>query len=150
MKQILILKERVCVPGPLSQDIREKIIQKYEMGMHPKNIADHLLIAIRSVYRIIAQYKKHQTLETKFSNSGRHSVLTTRQIEQLKQSIAEHPDYTIQRRIDVLELPITESGLSRLLKRLGYTFKKNNPCEWTTKTRSTSKTSSMDGTSETI
>ncbi len=112
------------MPAPLPKVIREKIIQKYEMGIHPKVIAEQLLVPIRSIYKMIALYKKTNSIEAKPLNNGRPSKLTSEQMEQLKQSIAEHPDYTIQHRIDVLELPITESGLSRLLKRLGYTLKK--------------------------
>jgi transposase len=47
-------------------------------------------------------------------------------ITQIKTEIEKTPDITIPELIEKLCLPITESGLSRLFKKIGLTYKKRH------------------------
>jgi len=53
----------------------------------------------------------------------------------IRDTIKEKPDITLNELIESLGLSVTESGLSKHMKKLKLTYKKNSPCEGTTAQR---------------
>jgi len=124
----------------ISNEKRELIIAAKARGEKEDEIALWLDVSKRSVATIWKLYKtKGDILPTK--NAGRPSRLNMAAIDIITNEVNRLPDITLHELIEKLSLPIKKSQLSRLLIRLGLTFKKR---------RSFQKTSSekMSGRSE--
>jgi len=55
---------------------------------------------------------------------GNNRKITPQTEEKIRQTIKEKPDITLQELIDELSLNVSESGLSRRLKKMGLTYRK--------------------------
>jgi len=104
----------------LTKEMKEKVIAKFEQGVKVSVIAEHLMISGRSVYRTVNQYKNGEKLEPKTENCGKKPSYSKTQQQIIMEAIAEKPDITLQKLIEVSGLKITESAMSRILKKLGY------------------------------
>jgi transposase len=112
------------MPKPISNEVREKIIQHKKNGEKEIDIARWLLITKSSVGRIWGEYKRNENYLLKYENCGRKSVISSELECKILNKIKEIPDITLLEIIENLELKITESGLSKWLKKRGYSFKK--------------------------
>ena len=114
------------MPAPLSNDLRKRIIEAKENGDSHTKIAKEKSVNISTVTRLIALYCETGSYEPREHSRGRKPSLTSEQHEAVKQRIVEQPDITLLELIDVLNLPITESGLCRIVNnKLGLQRKKN-------------------------
>jgi transposase len=78
---------------------------------------------ITTVWR---QYQTTGTIEPK-GYKGRVSTIGAEMEELIRQTIRETPGRNLLDLIEKLRLPIRESGLSRRLKKMGLTYKKDAP-----------------------
>jgi transposase len=104
----------------ISNSEREKIIKHKLNGESSANIAAWFMISKRTVNQIC----KNSHYELQYKNSGRKSVISVEDEAKVIDKIKEVPDITLLEIIDKLELKISESGLSKWLKKRGFTFKK--------------------------
>jgi len=116
------------MPKAITAEMREKIIRHKLNNKHENDIAYWLFISPSTVTKIWARYKKTSSLQNSYSNCGRSTVISVAQIVQIKAALAKNPDITLMELIKKFNLPITESGLSRLFKKLGLTCKKGSLC----------------------
>jgi transposase len=114
------------MPKPISNEVREKIIQHKKNGEKEIDIARWLLISKSAIGRIWGEYKKTENYLLKYENCGRKSVISSELECKILNKIKEFPDITLLEIIEILELKITESGLSKWLKKRGYSFKKRH------------------------
>jgi transposase len=114
----------VVMPRAITIEEREKIIKHKQNNKNEADIARWLFINKSTVTKLWAHYKKTGALQTNYKNCGRNPKITDTKITQIKTEIEKTPDITIPELIEKLDLPITESGLSKLLKKLGLTYKK--------------------------
>jgi len=77
-----------------------------------------------------ARYRKTDSYLPNYKNCGRPSALNETQIAQIKLEVKKNPDHTLLELIEKFNLKISQSGLSRVFKKLGLTFKKKDtPCK---------------------
>lgn len=108
------------MPKHLSKDIKQKIIAKHEQGLRTPVIAEHFMISERSVYRTIHQYKYGEDLTPKTKNCGKQPSYSDKQKQIIIDLINEKPDITLLGLINAAGLNMTESTMSRIVKKLGY------------------------------
>jgi transposase len=114
------------MPRAITIEEREKIIKHKQNNENETDIARWLFISKSTVTKLWAHYRKTGNLQTNYTNCGRKPKLNNTQITQIKTEIEKTPDITIPELIEKLDLPITESGLSKLFKKLGLTYKKRH------------------------
>jgi len=112
------------MPSPLSNDLRKRIIKKYEENQTPQEISVALSLSLSVVYKIISQYRTTGTYAPKPLNNGRKPYLSEEQIEAIKTEVGMVPDITLQELKEKLELPVGISGLCKILKKLKLNRKK--------------------------
>ena len=114
----------VTLPKYISNEKRADIIFHKQSGKENQVIAEFMRVCVRSVERVWADFERHGKSETKVHNCGRKSVITPNQKVKIIAEIKERPDITLNELIEKFSLKITEGGLSKYLKKLGFSFKK--------------------------
>jgi transposase len=112
------------MPKYISNEKRNDIIFHKQNGKENPVIAEFMRVCVRTVERIWLDFQTTGKSETKVQNCGRKSVITAKQQGKIIAQIKEIPDITLLELIEKFTLPITEGGLSKYLKKLGYSFKK--------------------------
>ncbi|MDR1993830.1 MAG: hypothetical protein LBQ98_10160 [Nitrososphaerota archaeon] len=102
---------------------RENIVLAMQRKEKRNTIAMWLNISISTIDKVWHKFKKTGAY-LPIPYTGRKSTLTNKQEEQIRTKIKQTPDITIIELIDELSLDMTESGLSRHLKKMDLTFKK--------------------------
>jgi transposase len=112
------------LPNPTSKEIREKIIQHKQNNTKETDIAKWLIISQSTVTKIWALHKKTGTIQPRPRTQGRKPLLTQQTLNQITQKIEQQPDITLKELIQEFNLKISQTALSKHLKKLDYTFKK--------------------------
>jgi transposase len=110
---------------PISKEKRELIIKHKQSHKKEAEIAEWLDVSTRSIRRIWKLFVTIGDLSSNMSNSGRKSKISAENILKIIAKIEEQPDVTLLELIDEFTLDISESGLSKMLKKLDFTFKKD-------------------------
>jgi len=108
---------------PVSEDKRTNIIDAKKRNEPTKQIKKWFNISERTISRIWNKYQKTGSHKPK-PYTGRKSKLTPKQDQQIKDTITETPDITLNELNEKLSLGLTEGGLSYHLKKMGFSFKK--------------------------
>ena len=108
---------------PISKETRELIISAKERGEKENDIVTWLKVGKRTIGAIWKRYKDTGNISPT-PYKGRSSCLSEGKIEEIKATIKERPDITLAETIEELTLPIKKSQLSRLLNKLGLSYKK--------------------------
>jgi transposase len=114
----------INLPKYVSNEKRNDIIFHKQSGKENPVIAEFMRVCVRTVERVWSDFQATGKSETKVQNCGRKSVITAKQQGKIIAQIKETPDITLLELIEKFTLPITEGGLSKYLKKLGYSFKK--------------------------
>lgn len=112
------------MPKPLSNEIREKIIEHKQNGVTEKTIAEWLIISERSVSRICSLFRKTGKIEPLPKNCGRKSAVSEEKMKKVIAEIEKYPDITLGELREKFELNLSIPALSKKLKKLGFTYKK--------------------------
>ena len=112
------------MPVPYSNDLRKRIIDAKLKGIPEAQIAAEKDVHKSTVRNIWALYLETGSYEPRPNPNGRKSVLSAEQRENVKNTIIERPDITLQELIEELSLPIGISGLCKIVKKLGFRYKK--------------------------
>jgi transposase len=123
---------------PISVEDREKIVKHKANGESEKNIAKWLMIGTSTVYQILTLHKKTGSIQPKPYKGNNHKI-TAMQDTKICETIKKTPDITLNELISTLDLKITESGLSKHLKKVGFTYKKRHCIQTTNKETTLSK-----------
>lgn len=110
---------------PISMDKREIIISANKRGEKPEAIALWVGVSTSSVYKILRLYKETGSLAP-MPFRGRQSILTTEQLAKIRECVEKENDITLEELIEKLELPIKKSRLSKVLIKMGFSFKKRH------------------------
>jgi len=92
-------------------------------GKSTKDVAEGLLVSIRTVERVWRKYQKQGYYQPEPLNCGRKPLVDKATMGKVVEKIYEQPDITLQELIDTFNLSISQSALCRRLRRLGLTFK---------------------------
>jgi len=111
---------------PLSMDLRKRIVAAYlnQEGSHVV-LAERFRVSPCAVGKLVRQLRERGTLEPQVHLRGRKPAVRGEKEEELRQHLQEHPDATLQERIDALGLDCSQKTMWMTLRRLGWRFKKN-------------------------
>lgn len=129
----------------LSMDLRERIVAVYlnKEGSHVV-LAKRFRVSPCTVGKLVRQLRERGTLEPQVHLRGRKPAVRGEKEEELRQHLQEHPDATLQERIDALGLKCSQKTMWMTLRRLGWRFKKKHR-ERPSKTEKTSLSSAPTG-----
>jgi transposase len=108
---------------PISNEKRELIIEAKQRGEKEETIASWLKVSKRSVATIWKLFKDTGNFQPA-KYTGRKSRLNGEKINKILSTVNENPDITLNELIERLSLPIKKSRLSKLLIKLGFSYKK--------------------------
>ena len=110
---------------PVSNEIRDKIIKHKENKEKQSDIAKWLMISESTVTKVWARYKATGSYEPSPRTQGRKPAVDEATMARVESRIKEAPDMTLLELIAEFSLGISEGALSKKLKKLGYSYKKN-------------------------
>ena len=110
-----------AIPVP----VRERIIQLYEPGKSPREIAAFSGFCGAAVRRVRHQFKARGTLKPQTHRCGRKTLRTAARKGRLEKLVAHQPDATLAELGARLDRPFGTSTVDVGLRRLGWTCKKN-------------------------
>ena len=114
--------------NPYSEDLRKKIVEAVERGMPKIQAARTFGVGISSVKRYVATYRKGRSLAPK-KPPGSKPKLDESARKLLEANLEEHPEATLPQRREFLRrvcgVSVSDSTVSRMLRRMGWTRKKD-------------------------
>jgi len=118
------------MPGPLSADLRERIVLAYEEGDWTRDeVAEQFQVGRASVNRLVRRYRETGTIQASPQGGGKPRKMTSRGEKVLRALVGERPDATIREFVRLMveraKLTLSTSTMSRELARLGLSRKKS-------------------------
>jgi transposase len=111
-----------------SDDLRRKIVEAVERGMPKIEAARAFGVGISSVKRYVATYREGRSLSPK-KRPGSKPKLDEGARKLLEANLEEHPEATLPQRREFLQqvcgVSVSDSTVSRMLRRMGWTRKKD-------------------------
>jgi transposase len=114
------------MPKPFSADLRKRIIVAKLRGDTEEKIAADKEVSKSTVTKLWSLYKATDSYAPRPNPSGRKPRLSDQQLENIKVTIVERPDITLQELIDEFNFPVSISALSKTIRfKLKLHYKKN-------------------------
>jgi transposase len=111
----------------LSIDLRERIVVAYQNQEGSYQVlAARFAVSRAVVGKLVRQQRDQGTLEPQVHLRGRKPVIRGQTLERLRKHLAEHPDATLEERIEALELDCAINTMWMTLRRLGWRYKKSH------------------------
>jgi transposase len=111
-----------------SEDLRKKIVEAVERGMPKIEAAKTFGVGISSVKRYAATYREGRSLTPK-KRPGSKPKLDEDARKLLEANLEDHPEATLPHRREFLRrvcgVSVSDSTVSRMLRRMGWTRKKD-------------------------
>lgn len=126
---VMRVELEVWVPGPISRDLRERIVAARGDGLTYRRIAKSLRIGVASVSRILRLQRETGTVEpARFAGGAAKRLIKDSDLDTLHELIAGAPDQTLPELVDAFEaatgILMSRSTMGRTVRRAGYTRKK--------------------------
>jgi transposase len=113
--------------GPLSMDLRKRIVQAYENGEGSQaRLAERFAVSRAVVGKLARQHRSLGTLEPQMHRRGRKPAIAGEKEKQLRQHLRDYPDATLQERIDAVKVDCTVKTMWQTLRRWGWHYKKSH------------------------
>lgn len=106
-----------------SMDLRLRVLRDSEAGIESWEIAEKYGVSRSWVDRVKQRKREHGEIEPR-RGSGRKSLLKPH-YELLQQLLKQQPDMTLKEIREELQLNVSLQAISKALRQLGYTLKKN-------------------------
>ncbi len=114
---------------PYSTDLRERIIQHHTAGVHHDEIASTFQVGHRTIERYIRLLQTTGSLEAR-TTTGRHRFVNNDQLLVFEKQLENNSDMTLEQHqklwLETQEQLLSTATISRMIKRLGGTFKKSD------------------------
>lgn len=107
-----------------SRDIRVRVLRDSEEGLESDEIAEKYGVSRSWVDRVKQRYREGGETEPRVHRGGRKSLLQPHH-ERVHELLEERPDLTLKEIREALKVHVSLPAISKWLKKLGYTFKKN-------------------------
>jgi transposase len=120
---------------PIPVRVRETIAKHKQTGQSGSEIAKWLMIHKQTVSRVWQQFLTTGNVTPKPKNNGRKPKINKKTMEKILTKIEQQPDITINSLIDKFNLQVSESTLSKRLKKAGLTHKKRLTTQKTKNTK---------------
>jgi transposase len=105
------------MPKPLSNDLRERVVEYYNEGLVQRKIAEILKVSTSFVSRLLSRYKETKNVHPKIPNVTRPRTVD---YEKARKYIEANPDKTLKEMGKVLGT----KDMRYVVKKLGITNKK--------------------------
>jgi transposase len=113
---------------PYSQDLRQRIVETVMRGEGTvSQIAERFLVSVSFVTRLLQLHRSTGSVEPRPHGGGHPAVLTSEDLERLRQLIRDRPDATLEECREHLGSSCSLATISRALSRLGLPRKKKVP-----------------------
>ena len=117
-----------------SEDLRKKIVEALERGMPKIEAARIFGVGISSVKRYMATYREGRSLVPKKRPGSKPKLECESARKLLEANLKEHPGATLPQRREfscggLRGVEVSDSTVSRVLKRMGFSRKKIGGCE---------------------
>ena len=111
----------------LSMDLRERIVSAYQNkeGSH-RVLAARFAVSRAVVGKLVRQHREHGTVHPQVHLRGRKPAIQGQTLDRLRKHLAEHPDATLEERIEALGLDCAVNTMWTTLRRLGWRYKKSH------------------------
>ena len=117
----------------LSEDLRERVVRRYEGGKRAEEVAAHFEVSVRSVYRFVKLSREGKSLAAQ-KPGGQQSIVEREGLHEVIRGLVEK-DSEAELRTYVAQLEqktgvvMSTPSMCRALQKLGLTRKKrrNNP-----------------------
>jgi transposase len=111
-----------------SEDLRKKIVEAVERGMSKIEAAQSFGVGVSSVKRYVATHREGRPLAPK-KRPGSKPKLDEGARKLLEADLEDRPEATLPQRREFLRrvcgVPVSDSTVSRMLGRMGWTRKKD-------------------------
>ena len=113
------------MPRSYSIDLRKRVLQSYDDGNPIEDVAEHFSVSKSWIYNLLKQRREIGNIVPKVRPSTCNTKLTPHE-QEVRTSIAEHPDATLTERCEMLKkhVSVSRSTLCRLLKTIENHTKK--------------------------
>ena len=110
----------------LSMDLRQRIVACYrnQEGSY-EVLAARFAVSQAVVGKLVRQHRERGTLQPQVHLRGRKPAIRGPLLERLQKHLAEHPDATLEERIEALGLDCSINTMWKTLRRLGWRYKKS-------------------------
>lgn len=109
----------------MGKEVREQIISARKRGISVSELSRIYGVSRRSIYKLQELYRRTGDVTPQTHTRGSKSKIDEQTLEQINQVLQQQPDITLKELREMLDLPITTSQLSNILrKKLGYPAKK--------------------------
>ena len=106
-------------------EVRKRMIAARKRGVSVRELQATYGYGKTAIYNLIARERDTGSIEPKLSTRGRKSKLNETELERIQTAIEAKQDITLNELREALNLPVSESRLSRIVReKLGYSFKK--------------------------
>ena len=105
---------------------RQRIIQLYEQGKTTRDISEFFGFCVAAVRRVRQQFKARGTLAPQTHLCGRKTLLTVGRKARLQKLVKAQPDATLAELSARMDRPFRTSTMDLWLRKLGWTYKKND------------------------
>lgn len=110
----------------LSMDLRGRIVSAYEAGEGSHSaLAKRFSVSKAVVGKLVRQQRELGTLQPQVHRCGRKPVIQGEKLEELREHLAEHPDATLEERIEALGLDCVVNTMWTTIRSLGARYKKS-------------------------
>lgn len=115
---------------PYSIDLRQKIVDRYTEGnISIRKLSQQFNVASSFIQKLIKQYRETGTVKPRVRTQQTPTKLNQGQLKILESIVTENNDATLTELCELLaqrvDVRISVSTMDRMLKRLGFTLKKN-------------------------
>jgi len=116
------------MPRPLSNDLRERIVKAVNGGLSRNATARKLDVSISAVVKLVQRWQatgSHEPIPT----GGQRPYALAEHEERVKKLLEVKPDMTVaemQKRLASDKIKVSPSSISRFLKHLDLSYKKNS------------------------
>lgn len=112
--------------GALSIDIRERIVAACDRRKETRQqVADRFEVSLGLVKKLLKQRSKLGHIRPLYDRVGGRPKLSEGQVVELVSLVEGRPDLTLEELRDSLALDCTPQTVHNVLKREGFSFKKN-------------------------
>jgi transposase len=113
---------------PLSQDLRQRILEVVERGEESqRQIADRFLVSVSVITRLLQRHRSTGSLQPKPHGGGNPPKLSPEDLERLRELIRQQPDATLEELRQRLGVSCCLMTICRALDKLGLPRKKKLP-----------------------
>ena len=115
------VQKELWMATPYSQDLRDRVLAAYDRGMETEDIATTFCVSPAWARRVRQRRRDHgETAPRKVGSPGVRKI----DRDQLVELVTASPDATLEELRDRLGVACTSVAISKVLKKLGFTFKK--------------------------